>query len=144
MNESLTKVVIDLPPGDLASAETLWCAEIAPGRYQLLNVPLWAYGLAYEDVIEAEMAEDQRLHYVRLAQRSGLLTVRVAGPDADPASYERLISVLQRRASATERYDSTYCAFAMSQESLGGCEEEIDAAEREGMIQVEIANEDEE
>jgi len=32
----------------------------------------------------------------------------------------------------------------MSQESLGGCEEEIDAAEREGMIQVEIANEDEE
>ena len=86
-----TKVVVDLPVGDQATAEVLWGFALGAHRYQLRSVPIWAYGLAFEDVVEGKIEADTRVHFTKVRQRSGLLTVRIAGPDAPQGVLAELV-----------------------------------------------------
>jgi uncharacterized protein DUF4265 len=138
------KIVVDLPPGmgTGTTAETLWGKEVGPNEYELENIPVWAYGLAFGDVVAANVADDGRRHFEKLLRKSGLLTVRAAGPDADRQTFSELCDMLQHRAVATERFSSSYVAFAMEPPDFSAVEPAIDDAERSGAIYVEIANDD--
>ena len=139
----LVQIVVDLPEGSEATAETLWSRRITSNRFRLLNVPVWAYGLAYEDIVEGVLDEDQRIHFVRLFARSGLFTVRAAGPNANPDAFSSLVDTLKGRSVAVEAVSDSYVAFAMERESYDDCQSIIDQAEAGGAIFVEVANDDE-
>lgn len=140
----LEKIVIDLPPGQEASAETIWGIAIGEDRYQLDNVPVWAYGLAYRDVVRTALGQDGRRHYKKVTQKSGLLTIRAAGPDADQAVFRQLCEMLEKNAVASERFSTTYCAFAMEPQRFAALGPEVERAEDTRTIFVEVANDDEE
>jgi hypothetical protein len=137
------KIVIDLPPGELkTTAESVWGKRVGDDRYELENVPVWAYGLAYGDVVEANTGEDGRKHFRKLLSKGGLLTVRAAGPEADQDTFNKLYEELKRHAVAYERFSPSYAAFAMDPGAFAKVERTIDDAERSGAIHVEIANDE--
>jgi hypothetical protein len=136
------KIIVDCPPGEPTTAELLWGKSVGDGRYEIENVPVWAYGLAYGDVVEADTREDGRKHFKKLINKGGLLTVRAAGPRADKEAFNALCEMLQRHAVATERYSPSYAAFAMEPAAFAEVETAIAEAERSAGIHVEIANDE--
>ena len=49
--------------------------------YRLDNSPFFAYGVSWQDVIEAKPSEDEVLEYVRCVKKSGNRTLRVIFQD---------------------------------------------------------------
>jgi Domain of unknown function (DUF4265) len=141
-SDDLIKIVVDLPAGAAASAEVLWGAAIDERRYELRSVPIWAYGLAFEDIVEAAVGPDGRNHLSALVRRSGLLTVRVAGPDAPREMFMRLRDVLAQHAVAAEHYSASYSAFAIAPVEFERVLPIVDGAEQSGQLFVEVANEE--
>lgn len=65
-------------PGDV---ETLWARPVDVDQYQLDNSPFYAYGVSWQDVVEAQPSADQFLEYVRCIRKSGNRTLRVIFQD---------------------------------------------------------------
>jgi hypothetical protein len=140
---SLEKLVVDLPENDQATAELLWGLSLGEGVFKLQNVPIWAYGLAFDDIVEAVLRNDGRFHYTRIRHRSGLLTVRIAGPDAPQSEFEELANSLAARAVAAERFSDVYVAFAIAADDYNALLSIVENAEKTGLIFAEVANDEE-
>jgi hypothetical protein len=74
-------VKVRLRGPDVEDVETLWATPVDVNLYQLDNSPFFAYGVSWQDVIEAHPAEDQFLEYVRCVTKSGNRTLRVIFQD---------------------------------------------------------------
>jgi hypothetical protein len=137
-----TKLVVALPEDDVASAETLWVTSEAgqPGLFKVDNVPVFAYGLALDDIVRAEKREDGRWHFLEVAKPSGLLTVRVAGVKADASKFEAIVNLLRPESIASERYGDRWIAYAMKPDSFDKVEKAIDDLEDDDSLMVEIGN----
>jgi hypothetical protein len=73
--EGMVKVRLRGPhAGDV---ETLWAVPVDVNLYRLDNSPFFAYGVSWQDVIEARPALDQFLEYVRCVRKSGNRTLRI-------------------------------------------------------------------
>lgn len=74
----LVKVVVNLLPSDWHDygLETLWADPIGTDRYRLKNVPFYAYGLSYEDIVRAKPLGGQ-LIVQEVCERSGNSTYRL-------------------------------------------------------------------
>src|ERR1039458_9245032 len=59
------------------SVETLWATRVDVDRYKLDSIPIFVYGVSWEDIVEVVPAEGEILEYVRLIEKSGNRTVRV-------------------------------------------------------------------
>jgi len=135
----LVKIVIDLPPESGSSAETLW-ARPTEGVFRLQNVPVWAYGVAFEDDVFAETGSDDRLHFVGLARAGGLLTVRVAGPDADTSKLNELLKAIGQIAVVRENFSECYAVFAVERERKREIDLLVESFDDDDQIFVEFAN----
>jgi hypothetical protein len=74
----LEKVTVQLKKADWHdhATETMWARPIGKDRFQLQNVPFYAYGVSYDDVVEAVNTGDQNL--VRsVVKRGGHSTYRI-------------------------------------------------------------------
>ena len=73
--------------------ETLWATPVGPDRYKLDNSPFYAYGVSWQDVIEARPAREGELPtLVRVVQKSGNRTIRVVlDPPADQSEESATI-----------------------------------------------------
>ena len=77
-DESLVKVHIDLPNHWGTGGESLWARALGGDRYQIDNVPFFAYDLNYRDVVEAVAGSpDLKPSVRRVLERSGHRTMRV-------------------------------------------------------------------
>lgn len=76
--DGLTKVTFRLERSDWHdhATESLWAEPAGRDRYRLRNVPFYAYGASYDDVVEAR-ADDDRLMVEEVAQHSGHSTYRL-------------------------------------------------------------------
>ena len=76
MNETkgMTKVAIQDDDGDI---ETLWATHLTGHHYRLENSPFYAYGVSWEDTIEALPESDGLLLMQHVVAKSGNRTVRV-------------------------------------------------------------------
>jgi hypothetical protein len=93
-HEGMVKVRLCDPGG--ANTETLWASPIETNLYQLENSPFFAYGVSWQDVIEARLGDDQVLEYVRCVKKSGNRTVRIIFQDyrsTDPGAEEVLMGL---------------------------------------------------
>lgn len=72
----MTKVrLVGSRPSDV---ETLWATPIDGALYRLENSPFFAYGVSWQDVVEAKRAsESDLLQFVRRVRKSGNRTLRV-------------------------------------------------------------------
>ena len=69
-----TQVKVLLQEGEYV--ETLWADPLGNNLYRLDNLPFWAYGISWHDVVEATPAPDGMLTMVRVVTKSGHRTVR--------------------------------------------------------------------
>src|ERR1051326_1567993 len=73
----MVKIRIPLPERDAsgANAEWLWAAPIGNNTYALRNIPIFVFGLSYDDVVVAE-PEGENLAFRRVIGRGGHSTYR--------------------------------------------------------------------
>jgi hypothetical protein len=83
--EGMVKVRLRSPDTD--NTETLWATPLDANLYRLDNSPFFAYGVSWQDVIEATPIEDQVLEYVRCVKKSGNRTLRVIFQDYRSTDY---------------------------------------------------------
>jgi hypothetical protein len=112
-DERLTKVHIDLPNHWATGGESMWARDLGADRYRLENVPFYAYGLNFHDVVEARSAApDLKPSVLRVTERSGHRTIRVlfhAGvSEADRIAH---LSALHECHVTFERCSSRYFAL---------------------------------
>ena len=86
----LVKIELSGPEGDV---ETLWARPVGPDRYRLENSPFLAYGLSYQDLIEARpRAAGERPALVRVIEKSGNRTIRLLlDPPASESATARAV-----------------------------------------------------
>jgi hypothetical protein len=68
------KIALRGPDGEI---ETLWAVDLGSDHYRLDNTPWYAYGISWQDVVEAQPDEQGQLHFVKLVSKKGNRTVRI-------------------------------------------------------------------
>ncbi|MCY1075619.1 DUF4265 domain-containing protein [Archangium lansingense] len=88
-SEQLVKVFFELqqdedgyPP---VTCESMWAKPVGDGLYRLGNIPFFARGVAYEDVVSAVRRDDGTLGFVEVVRPSGHSTLRVIIYEASEA-----------------------------------------------------------
>jgi hypothetical protein len=77
----LEKDAEDYPPFE---NEQLWCFPLGEGLFRVENIPLFARGLAWGDLVTAEADDDQVLRFQGRAEPSGHSTFRLFVKDRQP------------------------------------------------------------
>jgi len=85
MNEDiLTKVHVDLPGHEEMGGESFWAEDLGNDLYRLRNVPFYAYGLSFYDVVYARAdSEEVKPSILRVHEYGGHKTLRVVFLDED-------------------------------------------------------------
>lgn len=86
MSQEDKMVKVLLQDGD--EVETLWAVHLQENLYRLDNSPFFAYGVSWEDIVEAEPDENGVLCFSRIAVKSGNRTVRVITQTYETSSEE--------------------------------------------------------
>jgi hypothetical protein len=86
MAENMVKVTIPLPEDNLAGAasESVWAEPQGDGTYRVKNVPFYAKGISFDDLVKAEPKDDV-LMFKGVVRRSGHSTYRIFANDGRTA-----------------------------------------------------------
>jgi len=83
--EGLVKVLFSLdqdedgyPP---VTSETLWARRTPEGLYELDNIPFYAQGVSWKDIVAAEPNTEGMLEFQRVAKPSGHSTIRIVASE---------------------------------------------------------------
>lgn len=92
-SENLVKIFFELqqdedgyPP---VTCESVWATPVAQDLYRLGNIPFFARGVAYEDVVSAVRKDDGSLGFVEVVRSSGHSTLRVIAYEESDAPVLR-------------------------------------------------------
>ena len=112
-DDDLTKVHVDLPNHWATSGESMWARSLGSNRFRIDNVPFYAYGLNYGDVVEAmPEAPDLKPSVLRVLERSGHQTLRVFFEESVEESERlRLLDSLRDLGVTYERCSPRYFAL---------------------------------
>lgn len=141
---ALTKIQVDLPNHWAVGSESMWARDLGADRYCIENVPFYAYGLNFHDVVEARpLAPDQKPSIIRLMERSGHATLRVKFDEATAeARMLELLRSLKPLAVSFERGGARYFALDLEPEaSVDAVRDELDRWEAEGVLGYETCEE---
>jgi hypothetical protein len=106
MNEEMVKIRLRGP--DPAEVETLWATPVGENQYRLDNSPFYAYGVSWEDVVEASLDEDNSLEFTRRVIKSGNRTVRaILDFSGDPVRTQDFLKELTDIQCSYEGKNST-------------------------------------
>jgi hypothetical protein len=92
MSEQMVKIRLRGSVPD--EIETLWATPLGDDNYRLDNSPFYAYGISWEDIVEAFPSDDGFLEFARFLTKSGNRTLRVIMDSAEENPKSR--SVLER------------------------------------------------
>lgn len=59
------------------ATESLWAKRVPEGGYQLDNVPFYAKGVSWNDIVEAQVDDEGALYFTKVIRPSGHSTIRV-------------------------------------------------------------------
>ena len=108
----LVKIHVELPHHWGTDRETFWAEPVGEDLYQLRNVPFFAYGLNFLDVVRAAPgATDSELRIISLDRPSGHQTLRVIfTPETEAPLQEEVLSPLDGFGATAERYNASACS----------------------------------
>jgi hypothetical protein len=96
------KIALRGPDGEI---ETLWAVDLGSDHYRLDNTPWYAYGISWQDVVEAQPDEQGQLHFVKLVSKKGNRTVRITAEQPFTDEWlERVVSLGATYEGANRRY----------------------------------------
>ena len=112
-DEDLVKIVVDLPNHWATGGEGLWARDLGGDQYEIDNVPFYAYGLNYRDVVRA-VADDPSLkpRVKAVIQKSGHRTLRIIFPgDLNEDEQQPYLDQIRTFGASLERAHTTYLAI---------------------------------
>ena len=112
-SDSGVKLHVPLPNHASIGSETFWADRVGDSLYRLANVPFWAYGLNYLDVVRATPDSDGILTIHEVTEPSGHRTLRVMfGDDVDADQQSELLGQIHQPGTVTfERADNSLLAI---------------------------------
>jgi len=125
-DSALTKVHIDLPLHWGTKGESLWAEDLGRDLFRIRNVPFFAYGLNFADVVRAiPDAPNLKPEIREVVERSGHKTLRVFFDESYPDdSRPGLLKELNRYEAYFERATARH--FAIDVEPSGSYEKVYD------------------
>lgn len=138
--DGLVKIHVDLPNHRATGGESLWAKPIADNLYRIENVPFFAFGLNYLDVVKAVPQTTETIpEIVSVVRPSGHTTLRCYFD----ASVERerqaaLLDELTAFGAAYERATATFVAIDIAADgSYGEVYDQLDEWEHAGLLNFE-------
>ncbi|MEQ8336157.1 MAG: DUF4265 domain-containing protein [Cyclobacteriaceae bacterium] len=116
--EGLEKVHIDLPNHWAIGGESMWAEPLGNDLYRIENVPFYAYGLNFHDIVRATADSDELKPEIReLIESSGHRTFRVFfKKHIEREQQEEILNSMNDLTISYERANSTYFALDMQPE----------------------------
>ena len=140
-DQDLAKIVIDLPNHWAGvGGESMWARPVGDDLFEIRNIPFYAYGLNYLDVVRATAPSAGALPAIKeVVKRSGHETLRLTFFDNTevPARHELLDTLKPDHVSWEGANDSYYALDLESEAPYDKIRSQLDAWEREGLISYE-------
>lgn len=143
MNEEKIKIRVDLPRHSEVSGESLWADIVKDNYYEIKNIPVFAYGINYMDVVEVVDNSDGVKEVLRVVKRSGHQTVRIRFIDkkTEEENYQRLLNI-KGEGVGSEKWNSNMYALNVTPErDYDKFLDELDLLERQKILEYEAAGE---
>lgn len=111
--DNLEKLHIDLPNHWAIGGESLWATPLGDDLYRIENVPFFAYGLNFLDVVLATFDSDELKPEIRkVVTPSGRRTYRVMfDSSVEREKQVELLEILEQFEASYERADGTNVAI---------------------------------
>ncbi|QHL86991.1 DUF4265 domain-containing protein [Nibribacter ruber] len=116
--EGLEKIHIDLPNHWVVGGESMWAEPLGNDLFQIENVPFYAYGLNFKDIVRATSDSEELKPEIReLIKPSGRRTFRICFKSQVSREQQEVIleSFFEHHVSY-ERADDIYVALDMKPE----------------------------
>lgn len=113
MNESeLTKIYVDLPEHWGTGGESLWAKPLGGDLYEVDNIPFYAYGINYRDIVRAVAREANLKPQVEeVVNASGHKTLRFFfAKHVSTEAQDETLNALRNIGLSYERADERYVA----------------------------------
>lgn len=116
--EGLEKIHIDLPNHWAIGGESMWAEPLGNDLYKIENVPFYAYGLNFHDIVRATSDSDELKPEIReLVKASGHRTFRVFfEKHLERIEQEEILNSMKDLTISYERANSIYFALDMQPE----------------------------
>jgi hypothetical protein len=116
--EGLDKIYIDLPNHWAIGGESFWASSLGNDLYKLENVPFYAYGLNFHDIVKATHENDNDIPEIReIIELSGHRTFRVFfDKDIARIEQEEYLEELRDLTISYERANDIFFSLDMQPE----------------------------
>lgn len=116
--EDLEKIYIDLPNNEAVGGESLWAKPLGNTLYEIHNVPFYAYGLNYFDIVKVDASDETKKPIVlEVFEYSGFETLRVIFKEIfDKQAQDSLFIELKKYKVDIERCSDIYVALSIEPE----------------------------
>lgn len=116
--EGLEKIHIDLPNHWAIGGESMWATPLGNDLFKIENVPFYAYGLNFHDIVRATPDSDEQIPEVReLVEPSGHRTFRVFfQKHISQDKQEEILASLKELTISYERANEIYFSLDMQPE----------------------------
>jgi hypothetical protein len=140
MADEMVKIKVPLPPNDASKgeAEWMWADVAGQNRFLLRNVPVFAYGMSYDDEVNTTTV-DGVLVFTEVAQHNGHSTYRIyAKTDRHAPEVIALIDRLKALKCEFEMANNKIVAVDVLPEAdVDAVYAALDQAEKEGILEFE-------
>ena len=111
-DDDLEKIHIDLPNHWAIGGESMWATHLGNDLYRIENVPFYAYGLNFLDIVHATPDSDETIPEIRkVVNPSGHRTYRVIfSQETHRDKQSELLESLMEFEATYERADKTLVA----------------------------------
>lgn len=116
--EELEKVYVDLPNHWATGGESMWAKPLGNDLYQIQNIPFYAYGLNYLDIVKVDSSDETIKPVVlEVVEPSGFMTLRIVFMDGfEEQAQSELFNELNQFKVEIERDNENYVALSIEPE----------------------------
>jgi hypothetical protein len=143
-DEEPVKIVVDLPNHWATGGEGIWARHLGGDEYEIDNVPFYAYGLNYRDVVRATTTDPSLKPQIKEVLRpSGHRTLRIIFLNkAAEDQQQPYLEELKRYGVSLERANETLLAIDIPPEGrYGDLTEYLASLEQRGVLSYETCEE---
>lgn len=139
-DDNLTKIYIDLPDHWATSGESMWAKSLGEDLYEVDNVPFYAYGINWKDVVRAIAAdEESKPRVIEVVRHGGHRTLRFFfSADLARPDQQTYLALIREIGAGIERADERLVAVDVPPE--GNYDDTCDLLarlEEEGVLEYE-------
>lgn len=144
MSDDRTKIVFDLPNHWAIGSESVWARPLGNDTYEVRNVPFYAYGVNFLDVVHATAEAPDQLPVARhLVRSGGHTTVRLFF--SEKVSRKQAVDLLDAMKPMHVSYEGAnarYVALDLAPEAdIAGVRRHLDGLETMGFLEYETCEE---